>query len=108
MSVKETIFEMEPAVDKRNVWRLKQVVVKQEFCEFSIAAGQFPTEIVVLQQFEYIGDAGQLGKRFVGFGSEEDVSGQKLCLVFDDLTGDGFLRVRVGATASTSVIVWLM
>ena len=55
--IKEAVLEMELSVDKRDVRRLKQVVVKQEFREFSIAAGQLPTEIVVLQQFEYIGDA---------------------------------------------------
>ena len=53
--------------------RLEQVIVKQEFREFSIAAGQLPTEIVVLQRFEYIGDEGQPGNRLVGFNSEEDV-----------------------------------
>lgn len=56
----------------------------------SIAAGQFPTEIVVLQQFEYIGNAGQPGKRLVGFSTEEEISGQQLHLIFNDLTGDGF------------------
>ena len=66
---------MELSVDKRDVRRLKQVIVKQEFREFSIAAGQFSAEIVVLQQFEYIGDAGQPGNRLVGFSTEEDVSG---------------------------------
>lgn len=90
MPIKEAILEMESAVDKRNARRLKQVIVKQEFREFSIAAGQLPAEIVVLQQFEYIGDAGQQGNRLVGVGSEEDVSGQQLHLIFDRLTSDGF------------------
>lgn len=67
---------MELSVDECYVRRLKQVVVKQEFCEFSIAAGQFPAEIVVLQQFEYISDAGQLGDLLIGFRSKKDVSGQ--------------------------------
>ena len=52
--VKETILEMEFSVNKRDVRRLKQVIVKQEFCEFFIAVGQFPAEIIVLQQFECI------------------------------------------------------
>ena len=47
-------------------------------------------EIVVLQQFEHISDAGQLGDLLIGFSSEEDVSGQQLHLIFNDLTGDGF------------------
>ena len=71
---------MEPAADKRNVRRPKQVAVKQEFREFSIAA-EFPAEIVVLRQFEYIGDAGQPGKLLVGFRLKKDVSGQRLRLL---------------------------
>ena len=88
--VEETIYEMELSVDECNVRRLKRVIVKQEFSKFSIAAGQCPAEIVVLQQFEYIGDAGQPGNRLVGFSSEEEISGQQLHLIFNDLTGNGF------------------
>ena len=72
---------MESAVDKRNTRRPKRVAVKQEFREFSIAAAQFPAEIVVLQQFEYIGDAGQPGKLLAGFRLKKDVSGQRLRLL---------------------------
>lgn len=64
---------MDSTIDKRSLRKLKQAVVKQKFREFSIAAGQLPTEIVVLQRFEYIGDEGQPGNRLVGFNSEEDV-----------------------------------
>ena len=45
---------MELSVNKRDVRRLKQVVVKQEFREFSIAAGQLPAKIFVLQQLEHV------------------------------------------------------
>lgn len=80
---KEAVLETESSVDECDVRRLKQVVVKQEFHEFSSAAGQFPAEIVAFQQFEHIGDAGQPGNRLAGFSSKNDVSGQKLCLIFD-------------------------
>ncbi len=90
MPMEEPILKMKPSVNECDVRRLKQVIVKQEFSKFSIAVCQFPAEIVVLQQFEYIGDAGQPGNLLVGFSSEEDVSGQKLYLIFDGFTGDGF------------------
>ena len=66
------------------MWRLEQVVDEQEF-----SAGQLPAEIVVLQQFEYMGGVGQIGRLFFVFGSKENVSGQQLHLIFDDLTRDG-------------------
>lgn len=78
---------MEPAADKRNARRWKQTVAKQEFCDFSAAAGQLPAEIVVCQQYEYIVAAGQPGKTLVGFRSKEEESGRQRRLISDGLAG---------------------